>query len=88
MPEHIRLTGIVANGAVGIVFGFFTVFMLGEGRLAVALFFALVTATAVFSSYVIRKSAGIIAVQASQQADLRRQLAAAQPRPQQQEPDA
>jgi hypothetical protein len=86
MPEHIRLIGIFANGAVGIVFGFFTIFMLTEGRAAMALFFALVMATAAFSSYVIRKSAGIIAIQASQQADLQRQIAASQPHPEQQEP--
>jgi hypothetical protein len=86
MPEHIRLIGIFANGAVGIVFSSVTVFLLIEGHLARALFFALVTATAAFNSYVIRKSAGIIAIQASQQADLQRQIAASQPHPEQQEP--
>jgi hypothetical protein len=55
--------------------------MLSDGRMAMAIFFALVTATAVFSSYVIRKSAAIIAIQASQQAALQQQLAAA-PSPQ------
>ncbi|BDG71137.1 hypothetical protein [Roseomonas fluvialis] len=60
--------------------------MLAEGRVAVAIFFALITATATFSSYVIRKSAEIIALQVSQQADLQRQLAASQPPPDQQEP--
>lgn len=86
MPEHVRLTGIAANGALGIVFGFFTVFMIDEGRVAMAIFFALVTALAIFNSYVIRKSAAIIAIQASQQVALQRQSAASPLPPQQGDP--
>jgi hypothetical protein len=86
VPRSIRLIGLAANGAVGICFAYFTLFMFDDGRLLLAFFFALVAATAMFSSYVIRKSANVIALQAAREADLERQLAASILPPQQQGP--
>lgn len=83
MPDRIRLVGIVANAALGVIFGFLAVFTLSEGQVAMAVFFALIAALAAFNWHVIRRAALVIAAQASQQAELEQQLAARLPRPQQ-----
>jgi hypothetical protein len=75
VPDRIRLLGVIANGALGVIFGFLAVFTLSEGQVAMAVFFALIAALAAFNWHVIRKAAAVIAAQASDLA-LERQHAA------------
>lgn len=75
MPDRIRLVGVIANAALGVIFGVFAIFTLSEGQTAMALFFALIAALAAFNWHVIRKAAMVIATQASDRAALERQLA-------------
>jgi predicted lipid-binding transport protein (Tim44 family) len=75
VPDGIRLVGILANAALGVIFGFLAIFTLSEGQVAMAIFFALISALAAFNWHVIRKAAAVIATQASERAALERQLA-------------
>lgn len=76
MPDRIRLTGLIADGAVAILFGFFALALFLDGRPAMALFLLAVSATAAFSWHVIRKAALVLANEHRKVVELKRRLAA------------
>jgi multisubunit Na+/H+ antiporter MnhG subunit len=72
MPNRIRLTALLANGAIVLAFGFLTLFALGTGQLALALFFLLVVMAAAFNIHIVRRAAHLLAEEEWLKAEVRK----------------
>jgi hypothetical protein len=83
VPSGIRITALATNGALCALFVALALFGLGQGRLGLMLFFALVAGTCGFILYVIHKAATLLSEEEwlraeLRKAELRQQLAALQ----------